>query len=110
MTTHQGFANYATFGVSVTLDNAREHHERMRAKVRELLDNPTVIEAVAAGTWEVEQGIRFAFADWLKDYAERLVEAGNPSLLAAQMAQAGLAEVDWENLADHYVTEAQRNP
>lgn len=109
--THQGLTNYATFGIPVVLDNDRPHYERIQAKLTELLQEPSAIPAVADGTWTAVEGVRFAFEDWLKDYCERLVSdgarAGDAGLLTSQMAQAGLAEVNWRELADNYVSEAE---
>jgi uncharacterized protein with ACT and thioredoxin-like domain len=102
----EGYTNYATFGVAVTLDNDRTTMETVRAATFTFIETAPDHEAVKDGIWTTDQAARFELADFLKEYAERLVEATNPGFLTAQMAQAGLSEVDWHDLANTYIDEA----
>ena len=103
--TVEGYSNYATFGVAVTLDNDRDLAEEVAQNIALIRVQAPPSANVIQGIWTVEETIRFETADMLKEIASRLVEDGSPSLMAAQMAQAGLAEVNWEELADGYLAE-----
>lgn len=96
----EGYSNYATFGVAVTLDNERETFDALREQAEIERASVKSDGNFIAGIWTEEQTALYRFADWMKDYTERLCESGkDQSLIASQMIQAGLAEVNWEELA-----------
>jgi hypothetical protein len=105
---HQGYTNYATFGVAVTLDNNRPWAERIHAITFAAIDNAPTDENVSGNIWTVEETERFRLSDAIRDYVENLCESGirsvsDAGLMASQMVQAGLCEVDWQDLARTYL-------
>lgn len=106
MEAHQGFTNYATFGVAVTLDNNESNLNYVRAAVKQITESAATGSNVSEGIWTKAEATLFNVADWVKDYVESLCELSNDQLgMQSQMIQAGLAEVDWHNIADHYINE-----
>lgn len=101
----EGYSNYATFGVAVVIDNDPDWSKQVRDSAERIAATIEEHENVQSGIWTAEQAARFELADHLKDFAQQLCERGNPSLLGAQMIQAGLAEVNWHELADDYLGE-----
>ena len=105
--THQGYANYATFGVAVTLDNDQTMSNALHQIVFAAIDNAPADENVRENIWTVEETERFRAVEGIKSYVEDLVERGSPHPMAAQMVQAGLCEVDWDELAADYIESAK---
>lgn len=107
----EGFTNYATAGVAMTLDNCdRGSRHATSDRARAARDLAPTHQSVKDGIWTVEQAERFRLADTLKIYVEALCEQGQArtgsglgALLVSQMVQAGLGEVDWNDLAEHYL-------
>lgn len=108
--THQGHTNYATFGVAVTLQNDRAMWGAVRQMVAAVEIESDDAENVRNGIWTKDQYVRFTLADRIKDYTERLCEGAvfpqnSGHLMASQMIQAGLSEVDWEDVADSFLSD-----
>lgn len=113
-TRYNGWTNFETWGVALVLDNDQgtytectETAERFATEAPEHYNVP--------GIWTAEQAARFTFADWLKDYTEALCGLGadadfetygipEPSMMARQLLQGALSDVDWDEIADHYLS------
>jgi hypothetical protein len=109
--TCNGWANYETWGVALILDNdegtyneCSETAERLRSEAAEHHNVPDI--------WTAEQAARFELADWLKDFTETLCGIGaesedfgiaEPTLMARQLLGAALSDVDWDEIAGHYL-------
>ena len=88
--TYNGWPNYATWGVALVLDNDEGSYNMVRE--------------VAEGhrTPDQDPVARFRFSEWLKDLTEELCgleDDPGPSLMARQVLSAGLAGVDWDEIA-----------
>lgn len=57
--------------------------------------------------WTEENAAHYLLADALKDYVEELCGLENDSLpiMARQVIGAGLCDVDWDEIANHYLSE-----
>lgn len=95
--TYNGWANYATWGIPLVLDNDQGTYEMCREIVRRTRD---------------EEYRTVALADQIKDFTEQLIYGNDElmaedqlSVMAQQMIGAGLAEVDWDEIAQHYIEE-----
>jgi hypothetical protein len=96
--TYNGWTNYATWGVALVLDNDEGTYNAVREHI-----------AMERGTDESEDyvmptdedAVRYRLADWLKDFTEELcgLESEDLSFMARQVLQAGLADVDWDEIA-----------
>lgn len=100
--TYQGWKNYATWGVALVLDNDRAHYETVTQRRDQLRQGVDSHSNVKLGIWSVQEALRFELADFIKLLTEALCETDNMSLMASQVIQAGLAEVDWDEIAIHY--------
>jgi hypothetical protein len=120
---YNGWKNYATWGVALILDNDQGLHLRPVNMARRAIEDATnaAVENARKGgplaEWDKpEHRARIALADELKEWVgERLDETVAPDCegawgqMAAQMVGAGLAEVDWQELAEHYLTAAKES-
>jgi len=101
--TYNGWTNFATWGVALVLDNDEPTYRHVRERAAE-------IRTEARGTTAIgdpDAAAKFDLADWLKDYAEELCGLGGDdlSLMARQVLQAGLSEVNWEEIAANILDE-----
>lgn len=111
-TTYNGWTNYATWGVALVLDNDEGTYNYVRERLAEIREGAEVHSNVLSGIWTEESAIKFDMADFLKDFTEELcgLEAEDigipePSLMAKQVISAGLADVDWDEIANHIISE-----
>lgn len=96
-TTYNGWKNYATWGVALVLDNDQGTYTEVR-------------EIAKLHKHSGDDAGRYRFAEWLKDYTEELCgledDADHLSLMARQVIQAGLSDVDWDEIASNVLSES----
>lgn len=105
--TYNGWTNYATWGVALVLDNDEGTYNEVRERIDRIKEDAPDHRNVPE-IWSAEDAARFEAADFLKDYAEELCHLESnegPTLMARQVIQAGLAEVDWDEIANHVLSE-----
>jgi hypothetical protein len=116
---YNGWKNYATWGVALVLDNDQGTYSRCRAYAEAFVNEaqaPDPPKQVADGIWSEEQYVEFSLEDFLKDYVEELcgLEADGddsaPTLMARQVISAGLAEVDWREIAQNQLSDLEIDP
>lgn len=98
--TVEGWSNYPTWAVNLWLANDRELSEETRARVR------TVTTTAARSHWDdVHRGdVARMLKAWMEDRTPT-VRAPFDSLLSY-----GLAEVDWYELAEEWISNAAEVP
>jgi hypothetical protein len=96
---YQGWKNYATWGVALMLGNEEGSYRQMQEKMSELIAGASEHKNVKENIWSAKEAIRFEFADWIKNYVEEMV-SGIDNPMASQILQAGMSEVDWQEIAD----------
>jgi hypothetical protein len=106
-TTYNGWKNYATWGVALVLDSDAGTYNYVREKVAEIkADAPD--HRNVPDLWTAEEAARFEVADFLKDYTEELCGFGGVhrlNTMAHQVIGAGLADVDWDEIASNILSE-----
>jgi hypothetical protein len=69
---------------------------------------------VTAGIWSRDEALLFDLEDWLRELVEELCgfdrvigvfDVPEPSLMARQLLGAALSEVDWAEIARHYLAD-----
>jgi hypothetical protein len=110
--TYNGWTNYETWGVALVLDNDHGTYDYVRERVAEIRADAAAYAAdVLNGIWSLESAIRFGVADFLKDYTQELCGIGDeeyvpePSLMARQLLGGAIDRVDFESIADHYLSD-----
>jgi hypothetical protein len=103
---YNGWTNYATWGVALVLDNDEGTYSRVREILGEIkTDAPR--DATGSIWGEDAAYVRGTFTDALKGYVEELCypdEGGDDlNLMQRQVMQAGLAEVNWREIADNII-------
>jgi hypothetical protein len=102
---YNGWTNYETWSVALIIDNDQATHEEVTERGREAA---TGAGFESDGTFTAQDRAKWAFQDWLKEYADELCGIGDDdglSLLATQLLMASLSEVDWVRLAERYMAE-----
>ena len=90
---YQGWKNYATWGVALIIDNEQGYYNRAIQMVDEIMSK------------EDKELVRVEVADALKAWVEDEPAAlDGLSDMQQQLINAALSDVDWMELADHYIT------
>jgi hypothetical protein len=113
--TYNGWTNYATWGVKLVLDNDEGTYNHVRTTVEAIRKQAPEASSVRDGIWDEDQFVKYTTADFLKDLTEELCdvpdchtkwsEGTRSALMARQVIQAGLAEVNWEEIAANVLSE-----
>jgi hypothetical protein len=112
--TYNGWKNHATWAVGMFLDGNYDGPGTYYGAI-ETVRNVLEGEHPTFDYWTVEQSHRYNVADALKDYVEEMT---NPSMvdddhpvqlegLVADLFGAALSSVDWDELADAWITNVQ---
>lgn len=101
---YQGWKNYQTWAVALWIDNDYAMHCYWRKATRECKADAAKVEQVKQGYFSSEEIARLTLAERLKDE----VTAGSPikaASLYADLMSAALQEVNWQEIAEHYLVE-----
>lgn len=112
-TSYNGWTNYATWGVALVLDNDEESYRTVRALASMGRDSARAYLADpdnAGSVLDDDDVARHEFRDMLKDYVEELcgleADSDSLSLMARQVLQAGLSEVNWDEIVGNVLDES----
>lgn len=107
--TYNGWTNYETWGVALVLDNDEGTYNECREAAQRFKEAPNHHQF-----WTAEEATLYELADWLKGYTETLCGIGSesedygipePSLMAQQLLGAAISEVNFDEIADHYLAD-----
>jgi len=98
----------ATESLLMVLDNDRASYESLLALAGEAIEAAPTCEQVESGIWSIPQARTFLLADSIKEFVENAVDdvqAENKvgTLIAVQMIQYTLGQVEWHDVANHYL-------
>ena len=108
-TTYNGWKNYETWCVKLWIDNeqsTQRYAHDMRDAVKEV---SPICEQVKTGIWTVEHANLFTLADTLKAWVEEALIPDLGATLASDLLGAALSEVDWDEIAQAYLDDAEDN-
>lgn len=101
---YNGWKNYETWNAALWLDNDQRAHEEWNSRAEELLQ-----EAIEADESDNPKGdAAEKLAEELEaDCDARLEEIGGQVItgMFADILNAGLREIDWRDIADHYLAD-----
>ena len=101
-TGYNGYKNYETWAVKLWLDNDEGSYRYMQGRASEVLEEHTDEDGTD------EDGFKYDFSAWLKEYHEEQAEELNiPASVWSDLLNAALSEVDWYELAEMYLDEAK---
>jgi uncharacterized protein YaeQ len=102
---YNGWKNYETWAVALWIDNEQPTQEQARQWASECREAGAEHDNVASGVWTPEEATRFTLAETLKAWVEEEMIPDLGASLAADLLGAALSEVDWHEVADHYLSE-----
>lgn len=100
--TYNGWTNYETWCVNLWLTNDQGSYTYWNDAAQEEWESPSK----TSQHWTRSEAARFSLADRLKNE----LEESQPDLGAsvwADMLGAAFAEVDWDEIADHFLEECE---
>lgn len=102
---YNGWKNYETWSVGLVIDNDQRTYSDRRFVVADAIGHARQSEY-----WTADQARLYAVEDAIKDWIERAAEVtmqvneDEPmSFLWSQLVSAALSEVDWRELAEHWI-------
>lgn len=102
---YNGWANYETWAVALWIDNEQASQEYWCECAIECIKSAPDHRNVPK-IWTAEEAARFTLADAMKDETERLAPDLGASMFA-DLLNAALSEVNWDELAQHYIETAR---
>lgn len=115
--TYNGWKNYETWNVALWLGNEQGSDEYWREQSREAWDAAEAPSANFRMTgrepFTREERAAFKLADQLKEHfeeasADMLESAGQSASVWADLLSAALSEVDWREIAEHYIEDVDK--
>jgi len=104
---YNGWKNYETWAVALWIDNEQSTYSYWRERAQELREAAPDREEKY---WTEDDYVKFNLADELKeqlnDDADDLLESvGQSASLYSDLLIGALSEVDWSEVAEHYMEE-----
>ncbi len=100
---YQGWKNYETWHTALCLDNEAStynHAQNMASAIKDIaLGDRRVID----GTWTAEEAARYNLSDSLSEWVEGMLPDLGGNHVASGLMQAAFDEIDWNEVADHYL-------
>jgi hypothetical protein len=97
-----GWTNYETWLVNLWIDNEQGTHEGCRDAVRDFLSGWEQAEPSREISIPEAQSRRHDVGDMLKEWVEETYDFPTEGL-AADLIGAALSEVEWVEIADHWI-------
>jgi len=101
---YNGWTNYETWAVALWLDNDETTCDYWAEAARNCLSEAPDAEQVESGVWTTEEAATYGLATQLKEdvcSGSPLEEAG----MYADLLNAALGSVNWDEIAGHLVTD-----
>ena len=106
--TYNGWKNYETWCVNLWISNEEPLYREALAKAEYAVTYADGHPNVSAGIWTTEQTERFVLADDLKDWVSDELSPDLGASMASDLYRAALSEVDWEEIADSWLEQVDR--
>ena len=102
---YNGWKNYETWAVALWIDNDEGTYHYRREMTEEARIGAPRASQVVEGVWTAEQAARFNLADALKEWVTDALMPELEASLASDLLGAALSEVDWDEIAENYLSE-----
>jgi hypothetical protein len=102
---YNGWENYETWAVALWIDNEQGTYDERCRMVEEARENASEDTNVDSGIWTVEQAARYRLADTLKEWVTDELMPDLGASLAADLLGSALSEVDWNEIAENFLSE-----
>src|SRR5687767_845418 len=104
---YQGWKNYETWAVALWINNEQGTHEAAHDMARGARKSAPTAPQVKSGIWTDKQAERFTLADDLKEWVSDDLLPDLGATLAADLLGAALSEVDWNELAESFLSDIE---
>jgi len=99
---YNGWSNYETWNVALWIDNDEGSYNYWRERSREILESDLSDDFAPP-----ERKAVWLLADEIKDTIEDMSPLASEASLYSDLLGAALSEVDWREIAEHYLEEVQ---
>ena len=106
-TGYNGWVNYETWAVKLWLDNERASYEEVTSTAADLYRE--ALDGAENDAEKARESASYEMAGYLKAYVDDLQDILLPDLpasLFSDLLAAALAEVDWHEIAEAYISDA----
>lgn len=110
-TTYNGWTNYETWAVALWIDNEQGSQEMAQELARDARREASEHVNVKSGIWDAARAEVYILSDALREWVRDTPQEDGgllPDLgatLAADLMGAALDEVDWHEMAEHYLAD-----
>ena len=104
--TYQGWTNYETWAVALWLTNDESSYRYWQEITLEYVEYAPDCPQVMDGVWTQEQAARFKLADRIETEVSDASPLADDSSLYADLLSASLSEVNWREIADSWLEDA----
>ena len=99
---YNGYTSYQTWAVALWIDNNRDSYDERNTLVSETWE-----DAVDDSVFTRSQNARYDLADTLKAWVQEAMIPDLGATLASDLLTAALSEVNWLELADTWLADAE---
>lgn len=99
---YNGWKNYETWCVALWIDNEELSYNTARSQAK-YFQSIAKKDNNVPEIWTEEQAAKYRLSEWLRDYIENNSPLVDEANMYTDLLNKALSEVDWDEVAEHYI-------